>query len=170
LKERILTKVDTRPREKKKINLQSHIPALFVTLGVKIGRHADRHHARLLGFDLREWRVIQVVGADGRCTILDVAEIIGMNKGGISRSIARLEERGLLARFDDPKDRRRSFVELTTSGKAIHEEIAQFALAREERLLRDFSDEERALLINMLNRVHAEAGEMLVEGWSPGNE
>ena len=164
-----MSDVITRPRDKSQVDLKSHVPALFVTLGAKIGRHADRHHARLLGFDLREWRIIQVVGDGGRCTILDVADTMGMDKGGTSRSIARLEERGLLSRRDDPTDRRRSFVELTPEGWAICDEIAQFALAREQRLLRDFSAEERALLINMLNRIHAEAGEMLARGWSPGD-
>ena len=162
-----LSDVITRPRPKQRVDLKSHVPALFVTLGVKIGRHADRHHARLLGFDLREWRIIQITGAGGRSTILEVADTLGMDRGGTSRSIARLEERGLLTRQDDPKDRRRSFVELTRDGWALYDEIVQFALAREQRLLRKFSADEQAVLRDMLNIVHAEADEMLAEGWVP---
>ena len=162
-----MSDVITRPRPTRRVDLKSHVPALFVTLGVKIGRHADRHHARLLGFDLREWRIIQITGDGGRSTILEVADTLGMDRGGTSRSIARLEERGLLTRQDDPKDRRRSFVELTRDGWALYDEIVQFALAREQRLLRKFSADEQAVLREMLNIVHAEADEMLAEGWVP---
>ncbi len=152
---------------KLRVDMDSHIPALFVTLGGKIGLHAMRHHARGLGFDLREWRIIQVLGGDGRSTIFGIADRIAMDRGGTSRSVARLEKRGLVTRRDDPSDRRRSYVELTDDGWAVHDEIARFALAREERLLRNFSPGDNARLRKILNALVAEADEMIAEGWAP---
>ena len=150
-----------------RVDMDSHIPALFVTLGGKIGLHALRHHARARGLDLREWRIIQVLGGDGRSTIFAVADRIAMDRGGTSRSVARLENRGLVTRQDDPSDRRRSYVELTDEGWAVHDEIARFALAREERLLRNFSTGDSARLRRYLNALAAEADAMIAEGWSP---
>ena len=69
-----------------RVDMDSHIPALFVTLGGKIGLHAMRHHARGLGLDLREWRILQVLGGDGRSTIFGIADRIAMDRGGTSRS------------------------------------------------------------------------------------
>ena len=150
-----------------RVDMDSHIPALFVTLGGKIGLHAMRHHARGLGFDLREWRILQVLGGDGRSTIFGISDRIAMDRGGTSRSVARLEKRGLVSRQDDPSDRRRSYVELTDEGWAVHDEIARFALAREARLLRNFSAGESAQLRRHLNALVAEADAMIAEGWSP---
>ena len=150
-----------------RVDMDSHVPALFVILGGKIGLHATRHHARGLGFDLREWRIIQVLGGDGRSTIFGIADRIAMDRGGTSRSVARLEKRGLVARQHDPADRRRSFVELTDEGRAVHDEIARFALAREERLLRNFSPGDCARLRQFLNTLVTEADAMIAEGWTP---
>ena len=150
-----------------RVDMDSHIPALFVTLGGKIGLHALRHHARARGLDLREWRIIQVLGGDGRSTIFAIADRIAMDRGGTSRSVARLENRGLVTRQDDPSDRRRSYVELTDEGWAVHDEIARFALAREERLLRNFAPGDSARLRRYLNALATEANAMIAEGWSP---
>lgn len=150
-----------------RVDMDSHIPALFVILGGKIGLHALRHHARGLGFDLREWRILQLLGADGRSTIFAIADRIAMDRGGTSRSVARLERRGLVTRTDDPADRRRSRVELTEEGRAVHDEIARFALAREARLLRNFAPADSARLRRDLNALVAEADAMIAEGWSP---
>jgi len=90
-----------------------------------------------------------------------------MDRGGTSRSVARLEKRGLVIRQDDPSDRRRSYVALTDEGWAIHDEIARFALAREERLLKNFSPGDCARLRRYLGALLAEADAMIAEGWSP---
>ena len=150
-----------------RVDMDSHIPALFVTLGGKIGLHALRHHARARGLDLREWRIIQVLGGDGRSTIFAIADRIAMDRGGTSRSIARLEKRGLVVRRGDPSDRRRSYIELTDEGCAVHDEIVRFALAREERLLRNFTPGDSARLRRYLNALAAEADAMIAEAWSP---
>ena len=162
-----MTETAAIPGAALRVDMDSHVPALFVILGGKIGLHAMRHHARGLGFDLREWRIIQVLGGDGRTTIFAIADRIAMDRGGTSRSIARLEKRGLVTRQDDPADRRRSYVELTDEGWTVHDEIARFALAREKRLLRNFSPGDSARLRQYLNALVAEADAMIAEGWSP---
>jgi|GEM_PF-912094 len=149
------------------VDLHSHIPALSVTLGGKIGLHALRHNARALGLDFREWRIIQILGSEGRSTVFEVADFIAMDRGGTSRSISRLEGRGIVQRKNDPSDRRRSYLELTPVGWDLHEKIVHFALAREERLLKNVSHEDAARLRKLLNILIAEADQMVAEGWTP---
>ncbi len=159
-------KVD-EPDEHPLVDMRSHIPALSVTLGGKIGLHALRHSARELDLDLREWRIIQILGGVGQSTVFSVADFIAMDRGGTSRSISRLEDRGYVQRKDDPTDRRRSYVELTPEGWELHEKIVHFALAREERLLKNVSPEDSARLRDLLNTLIAEADQMVAEGWTP---
>lgn len=153
-----------------RLDLERHIPALCLSLGGKLALHAKRHSARDLGLDLCEWRIIQVLGALGRTTIFDIADMIAMDRGGTSRAVAGLEDRGLVQRQSDPADRRRSFAALTEDGAALHETVVAFAMAREERLLRDFTLEERAVLRGMLGRLISEAETMILEQWTPDKD
>ena len=149
------------------IELGNHVPALCLMLGGKLGLHAKRHSARRLGLDLCEWRILQVLGAEERATIFHIADCIAMDRGGTSRAVGRLESNGYVARESDPADRRKSYVVLTGKGRELHGCIVAFAIAREERLLSDFSPEDRTRLRKMLNRLIAEAELMIGEQWSP---
>ena len=149
------------------VDFDSHLPALLSTLSNKIGLHALRACARKLNLDLREWRAIQVLGMYGKSTINEVVDRVAMDQGGTSRAIARMEDRGLLARESDATDRRRSLVELTKQGIKLHREIAQFALEREKHLLRRLSTSDCVKLKKILTILIQEADDMLNENWLP---
>jgi DNA-binding MarR family transcriptional regulator len=52
-------------------------------------------------------------------------------------------------------DQRRQFIALTRKGLAMHDAIVDIALERERLLVGEFSEEERRLLVSLLNRMHA---------------
>ena len=146
------------------LELDHHLPSLIQTLGNKISLHALREGARPHDLDLRELRVILILGAEGRSTINDVADRIAMDRGGTSRAISRLEKRGFIARSGDSRDRRRSLVDLTGQGVRVHDRLASFALTREELLLRNFSESDRIHLNELLRRVVGNVDTMLTGG------
>jgi len=143
------------------IDLDTYLPALIITLGNKISLHAAREAAQAHGLDVREWRVMLILGADGKSTINEVADRVAMDRGGTSRSISRLEERGLIRRFDDPGDRRRSLVDLTPKGGSLHDTLAAAAHEREAELLADLDKAERGQLVASLSTLIAQMDEML---------
>jgi DNA-binding MarR family transcriptional regulator len=149
------------------VDLDRHLPALLFALGQKIGLHAHRENARPLGLDMCEWRSVQILGRDGASTINQIADRIAMDRGGTSRAVSRLEQRGLLRRLPDTTDRRRSRVELTGDGQALHARIAAFANAREDRLTRALTADQKSVLADLLLTLMAEADAMLAEGWRP---
>ena len=171
--ERILDKavaisgVDEPVRSDQSIDIDDHIPALCLILGGKVGLHAKRMSAQQLGLDLGEWRIIQVLGADGRSTIFEIADRIAMDRGGTSRSITHLEKHGVVKRVEDPQDRRRSLISLTKDGWTLHSEIVRFARSREERLLRHLTPADSAHLRKLLRTLINEADDMMAEGWAP---
>ncbi len=159
----------TQPKknDRASIDLNAHIPALCLALGGRVALHAKRHNAQQLGLDLTEWRIIHVLGATGRTTIFDIADRIAMDRGGTSRAISRMEKNEILLREDDPADRRKSFVKLTRQGWKLHDQIIEFSLAREERLLQALPADERAQLRKLLRTLIHEAESMLEEQWTP---
>ena len=152
------------------VDLDVHLPALLFALGSKISQHAHRESARPLGFDMCEWRVIQILGRDGPSTINQVADRIAMDRGGTSRAISRLETRGLISRRADPKDRRRSTVALTKQCRQLHKKIAAFANRREARLTSSLDEREKTVLTSLLMKLTAEIDSMLADGSGPRTE
>lgn len=150
-----------------KIDMRRHIPALIATAGARISLHAQREAARPLGLDVREWRIMQIVGEADDRTVNEIADRIGMDRGGTSRSVAQLEKQGLVSRHDDLADRRRVLLRLTEKGGKLQEQIAAFAAAREERLLSALTTGQVEALRDALLIVADEAERMLAEGWRP---
>ncbi|MEM7303777.1 MAG: MarR family transcriptional regulator [Pseudomonadota bacterium] len=143
------------------VDLDAHLPALLYALTAKIGQHALRESAKPLKMDMCEWRVVQILGRDGASSINEVADRISMDRGGTSRAISRLEDRGILNRLADKNDRRRSKVALTNKGKNLQEEIAEFANKREELLAEPLSKKELDALILLLGKLDHQASLML---------
>jgi DNA-binding MarR family transcriptional regulator len=141
----------------------SHIPARLLTLTSKIALHATRTAARPLGMSIREWRIIQILGANGPSTINEAASSIAMDFGGTSRAITTLEGKGLVHRLSDEDDRRVSRVELTEQGRKIHNEIAVFAHEREKKLLSRFKPEDQKEFERLLTLLDASVAELLAE-------
>lgn len=70
---------------------------------------------------------IERAGASGHARI---AEIAGVSGATLTQAMSRLEERGLLARDRDPRDRRAIQVELTKRGKELLDEKRGLLSAR----------------------------------------
>ena len=81
--------------------------------------------------------------------------MIGFDKGPVSRTLAVMEERGLVAIRADQQDGRTHSISLTSKGMATHDKVIAVALERERRLLSCLRKEEREVLIQLLRRVHS---------------
>jgi len=84
-----------------------------------------------------------------------------MDKGQISRALAGLVSRKLVARAVNPRDSREVLVRLTRSGLSAHDTIVAGGLERNQQLLEGLSAEEVAGLLTQINRLTERAAEML---------
>jgi DNA-binding MarR family transcriptional regulator len=84
-----------------------------------LATHHDRHrdHGRGPGGE--------VEGPGEGLTMVQINREVLLTQGGISRLIARLVERGLLRRHDDPRDRRAARVVLTARGRAVQRAVGR---------------------------------------------
>ncbi len=83
-----------------------------------------------------------------------LVEAVSLSQPALSRLVARLEERGLLARFEAEGDGRAIVVGLTETGTAlIDRAIDVHARAVHETLTSKFSDAEQAALLQTLSQI-----------------
>ncbi|QFT77012.1 MarR family winged helix-turn-helix transcriptional regulator [Erythrobacter sp. THAF29] len=122
---------------------------------------AERYRKRF-GLKVTEWRVMAVLG-DGEnraCTQQALTQVTLMDKVAVNRACKVLEDRGLIRRVPNERDGRSHLLELTEEGASIHREVMPLALATERELFDGFEPEEREQFRDLLDRMHARAGEL----------
>lgn len=137
------------------LDLDSFLPYRLSVLSNRISQSIARLYAERFGISITEWRVIAVLGRYSGLSANQVAERTAMDKVAVSRTLARLVERGLIVRSTDDDDRRRSVLSLSASGKKIHAQIAPLALEMEHKLLAGLSREEKQMLDTLLDKLAA---------------
>ena len=80
-----------------------------------------------------------------------------MHKSTVSRAVSQLEERGLVRRRPNDRDRREERLELTPEGRQIYEAVAPEALAFERRLAAVLDAREQAVLAGLLEKLECRA-------------
>ena len=92
-----------------------------------------------------------------------LAEAVGMDKGQISRALAELVTRKLVAKEVNPRDNRETLVCLTKAGLAAHDTIVAGAQERNRRLLEQLSKDEFKVLLDQIGRLTDTAAQMLAD-------
>ena len=91
----------------------------------------------------------------GRLTMGSLAEQISLTTGGVTRLVDRMEAAGYVQRVPCPTDRRVSYATVTDAGREKLDEAAQVHAANLRAVFAAFSDEERATLDALLDRLRA---------------
>jgi DNA-binding MarR family transcriptional regulator len=82
-----------------------------------------------------------------------IARTLAMSAPNLTQLLDRLAERGLVARERNPHDRRAQHIRLTRSGRALARKAHEISLGMEQTALQHLSDAERAMLLELLQRV-----------------
>ena len=93
-------------------------------------------YAERFGLTIPGWRVVATLGQYGFRTARDIAAHGVMHKSTVSRAVSQLEERGLVRRRPNDRDRREERLELTPEGRQIYEAVAPEALQESEHARR----------------------------------
>jgi DNA-binding MarR family transcriptional regulator len=113
---------------------------------------ADDYQSRH-DISMTEWRVMAVLARYAGLSAREVAERTAMDKVAVSRALARLVEAGRVDRAVHDNDKRRSVLNLSDAGWAIHDEVAPMARAREREVLAKLDAEERVWLTRILDKL-----------------
>ncbi|SRR5579885_489393 len=145
------------------IDLTQHLPSRIIILANGLALHAYRLYSSKLGLKTGDWRLLSALGSRSPISYNELAQSIGMDRAGISRTIASLVRRGYVSRITDPRDRRQSTLSLTKKGIMVHDKIAPIARAREQRLIGALTREEYHALDRILAKLQQAVDTMLAE-------
>jgi DNA-binding MarR family transcriptional regulator len=137
------------------LDLGGYVPYFLTAISNTWSRSSSRLYLDRFGVGVTEWRVISQLAIEPAIAAQRICEVIGLDKGAVSRSVAALVAAGHVVERGDPRDARRQVLELTASGYALHDALIALATSREEMLLAGFSAEERAQLVLFLRRLQA---------------
>ena len=106
--------------------------------------------ADILGLHITDHKCLDFIYRFGAMPAGRLAELTGLTTGAITGIIDRLEEAGYVRRTNDPKDRRRTIVELTRNKKLEKKIEVLFIPLRDmmHKLLSSYSDSELAFLLD----------------------
>ena len=140
---------------RKVLNLAGYVTSHLTVLANRLSSGASRLYLTRYGIGIIEWRVMAMLAIEPRISPVRVCQVIGLDKGAVSREMRKLETKGYLTVEEDPESTRRRTLALTPEGYAIHDEVIRAALESERRLLKGLSASEVETLLDLLVRTTA---------------
>jgi DNA-binding MarR family transcriptional regulator len=140
------------------LDLDRYFPAFVTFIANKLSNSATAVYQRNFGINVTEWRIMTQLALEPGIPASRICQVIGFNKGPISRTLAVMQKRGLVTIRTDPNDGRTHSISLTAKGRGIHDKVIVVALEREKRLLSCLKADEREMLIDLLRRLHNNLG------------
>ncbi|MBO1113596.1 MarR family winged helix-turn-helix transcriptional regulator [Bordetella petrii] len=95
-----------------------------------------------LGLSVRQWRVLLCVANAGPQSVQDIADFCRYDKSQVSRAVAELLDKKLVATTPSPTDGRRILVGMTAAGRSKYQRGMPLSLARQQRLASCLSPKE----------------------------
>jgi len=135
------------------LQLEHFLPYRLSILSNTISQAIADDYQRRHDISMTEWRVMAVLARYAGLSAREVAERTAMDKVAVSRALARLVEAGRVDRAVHDNDKRRSVLNLSGAGWAIHDEVAPMARAREREVLAKLDAEERVWLTRILDKL-----------------
>jgi len=132
-----------------------------IVLANLLRRGAILRYKRLAGLSSVEFGLVASLGRRPPMSVVRLATAVGMDKGQISRALAELVSRKLVAKAVNARDNREVLVCLTRSGLVAHDAILAGALERNQHLLEKLSEAEVAMLLGYVDGLTETAARML---------
>ena len=133
----------------------AHLVGYAVSRAALPLRQAFAHHMAPFGLKAVEFSVLVLIAANPRLNQKQLGGALDLSAPNLAVILDRLAERGLVARVRGTVDRREHRLELTPAGAALTARAQDVASTMEREALQWLSDAERALLIELLNKVAA---------------
>jgi DNA-binding MarR family transcriptional regulator len=144
------------------LKLEDFLPHRLNVLSSLVSQALTRVYGRH-GIGIPEWRVLVTLGEIGALTGKAVGTHTHMHKTKVSRAVAQLEQRKLVARRANRADLREAFLTLTPAGRAVYEELAPSALEFMDRLAEVVAPADRPAFDRAMQELTKRSAELVAE-------
>ncbi len=149
--------------EQAPLKLEQFLPYQLNVVANLVSQALSSVYSRRYGIGVPEWRVLVTLGQYGVMTAKAVGAHTHMHKTKVSRAVALLETRRLLARRANREDMREAFLSLTAAGRAMYEELAPHALDFARRLTEILSPSDRDAFNRALRQLTARSTQLVAK-------
>src|SRR5205814_1605150 len=108
-----------------------------------------------VGATRSQWALIAVASRRPGATQRQISELLEMSEASAGRLIDRLCADGLLERREQDNDRRARCVFITDAAKPLLERLSEIGALTEERIFRNFSDDEIQEFGRLLSKIYS---------------
>jgi DNA-binding MarR family transcriptional regulator len=145
------------------LKLEQFLPYQLQVATTLMSQALSRVYARHHHLGLPEWRVLVALGQFGWMNGKAICTHTHMHKTKVSRAVAILEGRKLIARRANRADMRESQVSLTPAGRAIYEELAPHAVEFTRRLTEILTPSDREAFHRALKQLIDRSAQLVAE-------
>jgi len=135
------------------LKLEEFLPYRLNVCSTLVSQALSRIYSERHRIGIPEWRVLATLGQYGTMTGKEIGAHSHMHKTKVSRAVALLERRKLVARRANRDDLRESFLSLTPPGEAIYRETAPVALDFARKLVEVVDPADREALERALQQL-----------------
>lgn len=121
------------------------------------------HRMKELGLSAGQFFVLMVLSDEQGVTQDYLAGVFLIDKGSIARAVNVLEEKGIVRRITDEKNRRAVRLYLTEAGEKLIPEVVKIDKEWEEAAFSGLSQEERKQAMTLLRRISENSYEAAYE-------
>jgi DNA-binding MarR family transcriptional regulator len=149
------------------LRLEDFLPYRLNVVASLASEALSRVYSERYGIGVPEWRVLVTLGQYGVMTGKQIGAHSHMHKTKVSRAVAQLEARRLVARKANRADKREAFLSLTAAGRAIYEDLAPSALEFARRLAEVIEPGDRAAFDRALTHLSERSAALAAESTRP---
>lgn len=142
-----------RTSEPLELKLEDFLPYRLNVVAALSSQALSETYAPRYGISVPEWRVLVTLGQYGEMTGKAVGAHSHMHKTKVSRAVALLQERKLVARKTNRQDLREALLSLTPTGRRIYQDLVPAALNFSRALLESLDPAERAVFDRALQKL-----------------
>jgi DNA-binding MarR family transcriptional regulator len=152
------------------LKLENFLPYQLNVVASLVSQALSRVYSRRYGIGVPEWRVLVTLGQYEAMTAKAIGAHTHMHKTKVSRAVALMERRRLLARRANRDDMREAFLSLTAAGRAMYEEVAPHALDFARRLTEILTPADRDAFNRALSQLTARSAQLAAEAGQHGED
>ena len=155
---------DALPPLRPASHLYHHLGFWHNRFGQVVHTTLDRRLAAL-NITVSQWSLMALLYHREADTVREIARMIDLDTGAVTRLADRLEKKGYLRRMPDTADRRSVLLSLTGTGRRLVPDLAVIVDANDRVFFGVLTHEETRQYQTLLGKLLQRAGDRPPEGW-----